>query len=88
MKIIKGMGNLLSRLAGYLAALWRQRQRLNQWMARRYTPTMLALIGTAVCLAVAVYALGALLLVFLFVKIVLLVVEFIKGIADLIKFWK
>lgn len=38
--------------------------------------------------AVAVYALGALLLVFLFVKIVLLVVEFIKGIADLIKFWK
>lgn len=39
-------------------------------------------------LAVAVYALGALLLVFLFVKIVLLVVEFIKGIADLIKFWK
>ena len=35
-----------------------------------------------------VYALGALLLVFLFVKIVLLVVEFIKGIADLIKFWK
>ena len=31
--------------------------------------------------AVAVYALGALLLVFL-------VVEFIKGIADLIKFWK
>ena len=39
-------------------------------------------------LAVAVYVLGALLLVFLFVKIVLLVVEFIKGIADLIKFWK
>lgn len=38
--------------------------------------------------AVAVYALGSLLLVFLFVKIVLLVVEFIKGIADLIKFWK
>ena len=38
--------------------------------------------------AVAVSALGALLLVFLFVKIVLLVVEFIKGIADLIKFWK
>lgn len=38
--------------------------------------------------AVAVYVLGALLLVFLFVKIVLLVVEFIKGIADLIKFWK
>ena len=38
--------------------------------------------------AVAVYALCALLLVFLFVKIILLVVEFIKGIADLIKFWK
>ena len=57
MKIIKGMGKLLSRLAGYLAALWRQRQRLNQWMARRYTSAMLALIGTLVCLAVAVYAL-------------------------------
>lgn len=57
MKIIKGMGKLLSRLAGCLAALWRQRQRLNQWMARRYTSAMLALIGTAVCLAVAVYAL-------------------------------
>ena len=35
--------------------------------------------------AVAVYALGALLLVFLFVKIVLLVVEFIKGIK---LFWR
>lgn len=57
MKIIKGMGKLLSRLAGYLAALWRQRQRRNQWMARRYTSAMLALIGTLVCLAVAVYAL-------------------------------
>lgn len=55
MKIIKGMGKLLSRLAGYLAALWRQRQRLNQWMARRYTSAMLALIGTLVCLAVALY---------------------------------
>ena len=51
MKIIKGMGKLLSRLAGYLAALWRQRQRLNQWMARRYTSAMLALIGTLVYLA-------------------------------------
>lgn len=55
MKIIKGMGKLLSRLAGYFAALWRQRQRLNQWMARRYTSAMLALIGTLVCLAVALY---------------------------------
>ena len=55
MKIIKGMGKLLSRLAGYLAALWRQRQRLNQWMARRYMSAMLALIGTLVCLAVALY---------------------------------
>ena len=57
MKSIKGMGKLLSRLAGYLAALWRQRQRRNQWMARRYTSAMLALIGTLACLAVAVYAL-------------------------------
>ncbi len=57
MKIIKGMGKLLPRLAGYLAALWRQRQRRNQWMVRRYTSAMLALIGTLVCLAVAVYAL-------------------------------
>lgn len=57
MKSIKGMGKLLSRLAGYLAALWRQRQRRNQWVARRYTSAMLALIGTLVCLAVAVYAL-------------------------------
>lgn len=39
-------------------------------------------------LAVAVYVLAAILLVFLFIKIVLLIVEFIKGIADLIKFWK
>ena len=33
----------------------------------------------------ALYVLAALLLVFMFVKIVL---EFIKGIADLIMFWK
>ena len=38
-------------------------------------------------LAVAVYVLAALLLVFLFIKIILLIVEFIKGIVNLIKFW-
>ena len=38
-------------------------------------------------LAVAVYVLAALLLVFLFIKIILLIVEFIKGIVSLIKFW-
>lgn len=36
----------------------------------------------------ALYVLAALLLVFMFVKIVLIVLEFIKGIADLIMFWK
>lgn len=39
-------------------------------------------------MAGALYALAALLMVFMFVKIVLMVVEFIKGIADLIMFWK
>lgn len=39
-------------------------------------------------MAVALYALAATLLVFMFVKIVLMVVEFIKGIANLIMFWK
>ena len=39
-------------------------------------------------MAVALYALAALLLVFMFVKIVIMVVEFIKGIANLITFWK
>ncbi len=38
-------------------------------------------------LAVAVYVIAALLLVFLFIKIILLIVEFIKGIVNLIKFW-
>ena len=37
--------------------------------------------------AVAVYVLADLLLVFLFIKIILLIVEFIKGIVSLIKFW-
>lgn len=39
-------------------------------------------------MAGALYVLAALLLVFMFVKIVLIVLEFIKGIADLIMFWK
>lgn len=39
-------------------------------------------------MAGALYVLDALLLVFMFVKIVLIVLEFIKGIADLIMFWK
>ena len=39
-------------------------------------------------LAMAVYVIAALLLIFLFIKIILLILEFIKGIADLIMFWK
>ena len=38
-------------------------------------------------LAVAVYVIAALLLIFLFIKIILLIVEFIKGLVNLIKFW-
>lgn len=38
-------------------------------------------------LAMAVYVIAALLLIFLFIKIILLIVEFIKGLVNLIKFW-
>lgn len=38
-------------------------------------------------LSVAVYVIAALLLIFLFVRIILLIVEFIKGLVHLIKFW-
>lgn len=53
---------------------------------------LLQKIAVGICwlpdgLAVAVYVLAALLLVFLFIKIILLIVEFIKGIVNLIKFW-
>lgn len=54
---MKRTQQLFSRLAGWAGDLWRKRQRFNQWMARRYTPTLLALLGTAACLAVAVFAL-------------------------------
>ena len=54
---------------------------------------LLQKIAVGICwlpdgMAGALYVLAALLLVFMFVKIVLIVLEFIKGIADLIMFWK
>jgi len=57
MKTVKWIWEWILRFAGFLAVLWKKRQHFNSWMARRYTPTVMALIGTAVCLAVAVAAL-------------------------------
>ena len=57
MKTVKWIWEWILRFAGFLAALWKKRQHFNSWMAKRYTPAAMALIGTAVCLAVAVFSL-------------------------------
>lgn len=59
MKTIRRIWELVLRFSRFLVLLWQKRRRFNQWMAKRYTPRMLAAIGTAVCLAVAAYALFA-----------------------------
>lgn len=57
MNVIKLIWDLVLRFAGVLVLLWQKRRKFNSWMERRYTPRMMALIGTGACLAVAVYAL-------------------------------
>lgn len=57
MKTIKYIWELLLRAARFAAMLWARRRQFNKWMAKRYTPRFLALIGTGVCLVVAVIAL-------------------------------
>ena len=59
MKTIRGIWELVLRFSRFLVLLWQKRRRFNRWMAKRYTPQMLAAIGTAVCLLVAVFALLA-----------------------------
>lgn len=57
MKIMNWIWGLPSRGKACLAALWQKRRRFNLWMAKRYSPTSMALLGTAACLAVALLAL-------------------------------
>ncbi len=57
MKTIKYVWELILRCARFLVRLWQRRRQFNGWMAKRYTPASMALIGVAVCLAVAVAAL-------------------------------
>ncbi|MGM9603567.1 MAG: hypothetical protein ACI3XG_00705 [Faecousia sp.] len=57
MKTIKYFWELLLKAARFAAVLWSKRRQFNKWMAKRYTPRFLALIGTGVCLVVAVIAL-------------------------------
>ena len=57
MKTIKYIWELLLKAARFAAMLWARRRQFNKWMAKRYTPRFLALIGTAVCLGAAVIAL-------------------------------
>lgn len=57
MKTIRLLWELVLRSARLIALLWRKRRQFNRWMASRWSPRLLAFIGTAVCLAVAVVAL-------------------------------
>ena len=57
MKTIRYIWELLLKAARFVALLWSRRRQFNKWMAKRYTPRFLALIGTGVCLAAAVIAL-------------------------------
>ena len=57
MKIIKHLWRLLQKAYGFLKKLWTKRRQFNKWMAKRYTPGFLALIGTFVCLGAALIAL-------------------------------
>lgn len=57
MNVIKSIWNWVLRFAGVMMQLWQKRQKFNRRMERRYTPRMMALIGTGACLAVAAYAL-------------------------------
>ena len=57
MRIVKYIGGLLLKAGWFLAMLWAKRRQFNKWMAKRYTPHLLALIGTGVCLGAAVIAL-------------------------------
>ena len=57
MKTMKYIWELLLKTARFTAMLWSKRRQFNKWMARRYTPRLLALISTGACLVVAVIAL-------------------------------
>ena len=57
LKFIKLAWEAFLRLARFGVLLWDKRKELNKWMAARYTSGFLALLGTAVCLVIAVIAL-------------------------------
>lgn len=52
--VLKVFWKVLSRIAEVIQRLWEKRAALNKKMRQRYSPSLLALIGTGVCLALSV----------------------------------
>jgi len=59
LKFIKLAWEAVLRLARFGVLLWNKRKKLNKWMAARYTPSLLALLGTVASLIIAVIILFA-----------------------------